>query len=105
MKTLSGTSSGEVSNSRIFAAASARDARSILGAAAIASVWAFLFVAMITGVMRPLGDSFAAAASDDRIAVENLVSDPPDKPAPVEEPLPASRWTTRGSPTSGTCVE
>jgi len=105
MKASTASSSGEVSNARIFAAAIARDGRSILGAVAVVSVWALLLVAFITGVASPLGDSFATAAADDRIAQESLVSDPPAKSVAAEEPVPASRWTIRRSTASTACVE
>ena len=104
MKASTTSTSGEVSNAQIFAAASAKDGRSILGATAVVSVWALLLVAFITGVASPLGDSFATAAADDRIAQESLVSDPPAKSV-AEEPAPASQWTTRRSAASTTCVE
>ena len=105
MKASTTSTSGEVSNAQIFAAVSAKDGRSILGAAAVVSVWALLLVAFITGVASPLGDSFATAAADDRIAQESLVSDPPAKSVAAEEGVPASKWTTRRSAASSTCVE
>ena len=105
MKASTASSSGEVSNARIFAAASARDGRSILGAVAVVSVWALLLVAFITGVVRPLGDSFADAAAGDRMAQESSVSDPPAKSVAAEEPAPASQWTARRPAASTTCVE
>ena len=105
MKASTTSTSGEVSNARIFAAASARDGRSILGAVAVVSVWALLLVAFITGVASPLGDSFATAAADDRIAQESMVSDPPAQSVAAEEPAPASQWTARRPAASTTCVE